>query len=425
MKKKHFFAADVIIMIVSAFLLTGCMIGDDEKKPEIVEDPLATTEEYYISGKIQGSNESALEGVTVKTDNDVSVVTDGMGLYTLKLTTKGAYALTFEKEGYLTINTKATFAANAANRSALNFSLVMSKKSSPVTVESTEEETVVIPDENKETTYVEIPPKAVTEKTNISITSYLEPIVVETVVPGSNKQVSPALETAYFEPTGTQFTQPVVFAVANKAEKDNYFEELSLYHKSSENSDWVLESSTPVVFNIDANRYETKLTHFSSYSIKIKSTKNTSNENATEINATIKKDNSGNISAIRDFKIEFNEKAGWAFTEEPEVSIKNSLNGISNNSAKGLAEMVRVCVSMLEGGYPGYYTIPHSLTTNISGNSILFYVNKAKYCDLQYTFKIKHKKESKTIKVKVKRYTGMKETYTNQSADQHSGGGGF
>lgn len=422
MKKKHLFSANTILMAVLTFLFTSCMIGDDEKEPEKVEDPLTQSEEYYIAGKILDSSGSALEGVTVGLSDGTSGKTDMTGLFSLKLATKGTYKLTFDKSGYLKLLTDVTIPSQAPNRSSINVSLLLSKLSQPVTVTGTEDYTIKISDDAKTTTAVEVPPGSTSGAAAISVTTYSEPAVTPPA-PGATQQVTPALETVYFEPSGTVFKQPVLFSVSNPVETEIYFENLSLTYKESGGSAWVPQS-TPVRFNPETNRYETELTHFSSYSVTMKAEKVISSENVSESNIELKKDNSGNMEAIRDFKIEFSETAGWNFSENLDISIKNALSGISGSSLAGLVKMMQDCITSLEGGKPGIYKISHTLTTNISGNSIMNYNNKAKFCNIQYKFKVNYKKSSQTITVKVKRYTGMKETYTNKDANQHSGGGG-
>lgn len=423
MKKKQFLSISVFMMLISTFLFASCMISDDEKKPEIVDDPLAKTEEYYISGKILDNSGNALEGVIVNSSNGISAKTDMTGGFKLKLSAKSTYKLTFDKQGYLGVTASVTFAANAPNRSSMNLSLLMSKISQAVRVTGTEDRSIIIPDDVKTTTYVEVVPGAVSKATDFSVTVYTEPIAVLPVVPGSSQQITPALETAYFEPSGTTFAKPIIFSVNNPVEADIYFENLSLAYKKMGASTWETQN-TMVNFIPGTNRYETELKHFSSYSIMLKANRVISAENTSETNVDLKKDNTGNIEAIRDFKIEFNETAGWNFSESLDTSIKNALTGISGSNLNGISKMIQDCVASLEGGKPGFYKISHSLTTNISGNYIVYYINKAKFCDIQYKFNVNYKKSNKTITVKVKRYTGMKETYTNKDSSQHSGGSG-
>lgn len=423
MKKKQFLSVSVITMLISTFLFTSCRASDDEKKPEIVDDPLAKTEEYYISGRILDNSGDVLEGVIVNSSNGISVKTNVTGMFALKLNAKGTYKLTFSKENHLDLTTTATFSATDKNRSSMNLSLVMSKISQSTTVMGTEQESVKIPDAVKPSTHVEVMPGTVSKTTDFSVTVYKEPIAILPTAPGSSQQITPALETAYFEPSGTTFNKPIIFSINNPVEADIYFENLTLAYKKKGDTTWEIQK-TKVNLTPETNRYETELKHFSSYSIMLNADRVISAENVSETNLELKKDNTGNMEAIRDFKIEFDETAGWDFSENLDTSIRNALTGISESNLTGLSNMIEDCVASLEGGKPGFYKIAHSLTTNISGNYIVYYTNRAKYCDIQYIFNVNYKKSSKTITVKVKRYTGMKETYTNKDANQHSGGNG-
>ena len=87
-----------------------------------------------------------------------------------------------------------------------------------------------------------------------------------------------------------------------------------------------------------------------------------------------------------------------------------------------LAAAIEAQIQSTEGN-PLVYTVERVLKTNISGNSILYYQNKAKYCTKTYTFKIMANGVKKNVTIALKCYTGSEEKYTNQSSDQHSGGG--
>lgn len=421
MKKKQLTSASAILMIVWALIFTGCS-RDDEKKPEIVEDPLANFEQYYISGKIQDKSGGPLEGVSVTLSNGTSGKTDVTGLFMLKLQAKGIYKLNFDKSGYLGLEVDVPFDAKAANRSSMNFTLLMSKFSQKTTVTGTENEPVRILDDVKKSTYIEVIPESVSQATPISVTAYTE-LISPVIDPGSNEQIITALETTRFEPSGTKFSSPAVLSVSNTVDTDVYFEDLGLAYKNAETSAWGM-LDTKVHFNRETNRYETELNHFSSYAVTLRAEKVISSEDLSETNIELKKDNSGNMDAIHDFKIEFNEIAGWNFTESLDTSVKNALSGVSEDNLAGLVKMIQDCVISIESGKPGFYQIPHSLTTNISGNYIMYYKNQARFCNIQYKFKVNYKNSDKVITAKVKRYTGMKETYTNQDASRHSGGEG-
>lgn len=158
------------------------------------------------------------------------------------------------------------------------------------------------------------------------------------------------------------------------------------------------------------------------YATRIKAEKVTSKETVGEANLangaeTVKKDNSGNISGIKDFEIKVAIKAGWEYTTTPAAALK-----AAGAEDEKLAAAIEAQIRSTEGN-PLVYTVERVLKTNISGNSILYYQNKAKYCTKTYTFKIMANGVKKNVTIALKCYTGSEEKYTNQSSDQHSGGG--
>lgn len=92
--------------------------------------------------------------------------------------------------------------------------------------------------------------------------------------------------------------------------------------------------------------------------------------------------------------------------------------GVNATDAKGMASMINSAIEAQEGT-TGTYKVNHELVAGISGNHILYYLNQAKYCEKKYTFKISG---GRTVTITLKFYTGMKITYTNVEASQHSGG---
>ena len=158
------------------------------------------------------------------------------------------------------------------------------------------------------------------------------------------------------------------------------------------------------------------------YATRIKAEKVTGKETVGEANLangeeTVKKDNSGNIAGIKDFEIKVAIKAGWEYTTTPAAALK-----AAGAEDEKLAAAIEAQIRSTEGA-PLVYTVERVLKTNISGNSILYYQNKAKYCTKTYTFKIMANGVKKNVTVELKCYTGSEEKYINQSSDEHSGGG--
>lgn len=412
-----------LLLAIASMGMTMTSCRDDEKTPEVVVDPLAEME-YYISGKAY-EGATPLAGVAVAIGNN-KATTDAAGAYLLKVTEKKAYTMTFKKDSYLNVDAQATIEAGTANRSMVLLSVKMNKQNAPVTV--TPEEPAKVEDQKKGAA-LDIPAGAVTTATPITVTSYVEPASASTTPDGAgNKAVTPALSNIVISPTGITFTAPVVLAATNATSKEVRFANVDIYGKTvatRAGSDWVKQSEA--AFSEDNNRYEfsiaanTKLA--SNYSMRVRSTKNTEKEQIGEVNGKeFKVDNSGNMAAIKDYEINFDAKAGWEFTTSPTDALTAA--GVTGDDLAKIGETIKEAIEAEEGGVAGVYTVKHSLKTNISGNSIMYYVNKTKFSNKTYSFTIVINGKNNTINVKLKVYTGMSETYINVDASQHSGGTG-
>ena len=154
------------------------------------------------------------------------------------------------------------------------------------------------------------------------------------------------------------------------------------------------------IYDSETNSYKVTLPAGASlsgkYSMRVKSSKTTGKERIGETNKEEKKSNEGNMTAIPEYKINFEATAGWEYTVSPEKALMNA--GVDA---------------------AGTYKVTHELIAGISGNHILYYLNQAKYCEKTYTFKISG---GRTVTITLKFYTGMQITYTNVEASQHSGG---
>lgn len=420
MRKSSFLG---LLLVAASMSMTMTSCGDDEKTPEVVVDPL-TEMEYYISGKVfEGA--TPLAGVAVAI-GDNKGTTDATGVYSLKVADKKAYTVTFKKDSYLNVDAQATIDAGAANRSMVSLSVKMNKQNTPVTV--TPEAPAKVEDQKKGAA-LDIPAGAVKTATPVTVTSYVEPASASTAAGAAgNKAVTPALSNIVISPAGISFTAPVVLAATNTTSKEVRFANVDIYSKTvatRAEGDWAKQSEA--AFSEDNNRYEfniaanTKLA--SHYSMRVKSTKNTEKEQIGEVNGKeFKVDNSGNMAAIKDFEIIFDAKAGWEFTTSPTDALTTA--GVTGDNLTKMATTIQEAIEAEEGGVAGVYTVKHSLKTNISGNSIMYYVNKAKFSNKTYSFTVTVNGVDKTIDVKLKAYTGMNETYTNVDASQHSGGTG-
>lgn len=426
MKKSDLFKIGVLLM-ATTLGTTGCSFGEDEKKPEIVVDPAEKTIEYYIAGKVTEGT-TALSGVEVKA-GEVTATTDAEGAYKLTVDSKKVYTVTFSKEGYMSIdNATATIADNAANRSMVSLSVKLSKKAPEKEVKADAEEEVVVTDKgdsniSQTEAAVIIPPKAIETTTTVSVTPYEEPAAVTTTVtPGNNVETPVAIANIEVE-TAKEVTlaKPVTLAIINKASEHTTFENVEVYNqktttRAGENWNKVADA----IYDSETNSYKFTLPAGASlsgkYSMRVKSSKTTGKERIGETNKEEKKSNEGNMTAIPEYKINFEATAGWEYTVSPEKALMNA--GVDAADAQGMATTINSAIEAQEGT-TGTYKVAHELIAGISGNHILYYLNQAKYCEKTYTFKISG---GRTVTITLKFYTGMQITYTNVEASQHSGG---
>lgn len=400
-----------LLLIAAAFVLIGC--GKDDKEPEIVVDPVAETVEYYITGKVTADN-AALSSVTVTT-GDVSATTDENGQYSVTVKDKKTYTVSFAKNGYMTIaDAAATIATNATNRSMVTLNVTMSQEGVKATVNPNEDIIVTekgAGEQSEATAAIAIPAGAVEETTDVSITPYVEAVNAANESEGTKEEAVAMTNIVIASSKDAVLNEDVTLAINNKASNESYFDEVEVYKKSSARAagDW--EKHSNAVFDRVSNSYKVTIGKGSSlggeYSIRVKSSKTVSATRNDETNKEESKSNAGNMNAINNYSFSYEAKAGWDFTSSP--------SGVDS----GMAEMINSTVAAQEGGSAGFYTVPQTVTTNISGDYVMYYLSKAKYVEKNYTFYING---GRTVTVSVKHYIGMDVTYTNQSSNMHSGG---
>lgn len=108
-----------------------------------------------------------------------------------------------------------------------------------------------------------------------------------------------------------------------------------------------------------------------------------------------------------DFTFEYKAPTGW------EASIDASISETTKNQLMST-------VTSSENGAAGITEVSKKMTAKISGNYNLYYTVKVKYVEKTYSFKLK----GSTATVKVTEYKGTEFIYKNESASNHSGGGG-
>lgn len=389
---------------------TSCAIKDNEKNAEMVEDPIKATTEYYINGKVVDADGAALAGVAVTAGENLNVTTDANGVFSLAVTATGNYSVAASKDGYLKVSGEVAVPQNATNRSSYNTSFIMTKKVDAVSVAEDNNKNVVIATATNTNVEdmanvtsgmaVEIP--AATENlagSSISVTEY----VPENSAEYAQNELIP-VANIYIETSEDINANGIKLAISNPAQDDaNTFEEMVVYKTSASRSGENTYPATP-----EGNKYVATLTGGNlagdySFRVKYNSSSTTGKETVSG-----EKDNSGSMNAIRDYKISYNEKMGWEYTDQ------NAFSGLNQETVKMMKNAIKACQ-----GAEGVTTTSKSLTTNISGNHILYYTVDNNYTETTYKFVMKG---SKNVTVKTKVYTGTKLNYQIVSADQHSGG---
>lgn len=432
MKMRSFFRMGVLL---TAICLTAAGCGKDDKTPEQLPDPLDTTTEYYLVGVVS-SAEGVVKGAEVKITDEIKATTDAQGKYNLTLSKTGDYTVTVKASKLEDFSTKVNIALSAKNRSTLTLNVKMSKVveyTAPKEAVSGQETKVEVPAATETETpaaIVTAPANAVDEGVKISAGAYEEPKAnVSAPVTSEKKEVEQVAVSSIAikaEPANATAKKDIVIATPNpSANVSIYFDPDNMVAQKDATLTRAWEDlNTEVKFN--NGNYEitipTGATIAGKYATRIKAEKVTSKETVGEANLangaeTVKKDNSGNISGIKDFEIKVAIKAGWEYTTTPAAALK-----AAGAEDEKLAAAIEAQIRSTEGN-PLVYTVERVLKTNISGNSILYYQNKAKYCTKTYTFKIMANGVKKNVTIALKCYTGSEEKYTNQSSDQHSGGG--
>lgn len=412
MKTTKFMTMALLLAAASAGM-SSCSVSDNEKSPEQVEDPIKDAVEYYIVGKVTANN-SALSGVTVSTSGLDAVTTDANGQFTLTVEEQKEYTLEFAKDGYLKASTIVKL-SGLSNRSSVAVSVQMTQKAEAKEIPANKN---VLVEPNKDvqeatngaasvediaTVGAYIPKETIEAGTKISMTQYV-PEVTSTQV--SQNSSAPVM-AVYVETIGGDITateaNPVVLSVKNPEgaiTENTSFASMDVYADAASRASSKLGTAT---YNVTTRSYDLELTSgklSGSYEFRVSYTRT-----ATAKTSVIKEgkvDNSGNFEAKKDVTIAYSAQMGWTYTAAP---------------TGGLANLMKNAIASQEGT-EGTYTMNYEEVTNVSGNSIMYWKAENKYNEVTYTFTL----NNGTATAKLKKYTGVAFTYTNETANQHSGG---
>lgn len=408
MKTTKFMTMALLLAAASAGM-SSCSVSDNEKSPEQVEDPIKDAVEYYIVGKVTANN-SALSGVTVSTSGLDAVTTDANGQFTLTVEEQKEYTLEFAKDGYLKASTIVKL-SGLSNRSSVAVSVQMTQKAEAKEIPA-DKNVLVEPNKDVQeatngaasvkdiaTVGAYIPQEAVGTGTKISMTQYVPEVTSTQVAQNSSAPVM----AVYVETTGGDITataNPVVLSVKNPTTDGTHFESMEVYADATSRASANLGTAN---YNAETQSYVLELTSgklSGSYEFRVPYTRT-----ATAKTSVIKEgkvDNSGNFEAKKDVTIAYSAQMGWTYTAAP---------------TGGLANLMKNAIASQEGT-EGTYTMNYEEVTNVSGNSIMYWKAENKYNEVTYTFTL----NNGTATAKLKKYTGAGFTYTNETANQHSGG---
>lgn len=416
MKKREIYAMALLLMATGAGL-SSCSVNDNEKTPEVVEDPIKDLVRYYIVGQVT-ENHKALQGASVTVEGEEPVTTDAAGQFKIPVYDKKTYAITVQKDGYLSAESSVTVPSGASNRDSYAISLNLTKKSAAVALNKNNDATVVTDGavvdgiEDIQEAGVEVPHDAITEdNTDVTVTPYVPEQAAATV---SQIKDGTSIMNVYVETSKDVDGKNAVIAVNNPTTSNTNFEDVVVYKKAagSRADAQGYEKLGKATYDANTKSYQFKLadgTLSGDYSFRVTPTRQESGS-GTEVveGAEGKVDNSGNFAALTDIQISYEAPMGWSYTTTPE-----SVMG----SDKALASLINNAVAATEGA-SGVYKVSYSTKTNVSGNSIMYWSVKSAYSNVDYTFKMNN--GSKTVKLK--KYTGSVFNYRNETANQHSGG---
>lgn len=427
MKQKSFLFGSLLLCVM-AFSTTGCSIGGDDKENEIVDDPLKDKTEYYIVGQVSDSK-GVVANTKVETGS-ISTTTDSKGVYKLTVNDATTYKVKFTASGLQTFEAEAVIASTAKNRSQVTLNVRLAKEivydeNLVETVNPADGVEVTAPniaDTSADPATVIIPANTVEETTEVAAVVYEEAQATtnETKAPVSNIAVRT-------EPADATANQDVTIAVKNLADNatDGYFDTqyMSALRKDEAATRAEQNLSQPV-FNSETNKYEITIPAgqkiAGKYEMNIEFERSSKTSGTVEYNAVngkseVLKLENREFNALTGVKLNVTVKNGWSYVTSPANALA------AKGASSKLAAAIEKYIELLEGKEGVYETVTE-LTTNISGNHVLYYGNKANILEKTYTFHVMVGGQSTPIEVKLNSYNGYTEEYTNGAISQHSGG---
>lgn len=421
-----------LLFIATMFGITAC--GDDDKKNEIVPDPMETQKAYYIVGTVSDAN-GAVTGANVEINSDIKATTGSNGEYSLTVAEAKTYTVKFSANGLDSYEAEAVIASNAANRSQVTLSVTLAKAinfTEANTENASQEEDVTIKepaDEGEEelAAVVTIPAAAAPENTSISVVKYEEPVVADNSTNAQDKEIEASIKNIAITttPADAVAEKDFIISVPNftASESEGYFDPAAMVATKEAITTRAAQEIGDV--KIEGNHYVITIPKGSSlagkYAAKIKANVKADAAVAGEYNkvngkAEVLRMENRDYDAMENVKLTVEVTNGWEYTTTPEAALEAA------NVSTELAKEIRKVITANEGN-EGIFTSTLNLTTSISGNHVVFFGSKAKTQNKTYTFKIVNKGgKNAEATVGLKKYVGYTEEYTNAPISQHSGG---
>ena len=407
--KKNRMMVVALAMFFSATLgvgLTGC--SKDEPQPEIVENPLDKNL-YHIVGVVTSDDDKVLEGVTVAI-GDAKTTTDTNGAYQLSVDKIGNHLVAFAKEGYVSISKNVEIPSNATKNSAVAVNQELASANAAVSAHPDSDTEII--EVKRAVSSLFVPAGAVKQKTDISITEYLE---------GASNTARASLSTISCTPDGLKFEKPIELKVKNNMSTAIRFADVK--HFVEKNGVWVEEGDAP--FDAEKNAYMIEMNGFSNHSARANSSKKDAGTSKVELNS-IEVDNRGNMNAVAQ-KVTFKQKSGWEIKGDLSSQISAAFSGLSASDIEGLSEALTRSIAQSQGSTVGVKEMEVSVAdAKISGDTKMIVSLQEKQKTTTMSYVMNYQGRDITFNIDVVTYAGVDTQITYEYGEHftdHSGGG--
>lgn len=363
MKKKSLFFGGVL-MLTMAFgstLLTSC--HDDDKKNEVVDDPLSSKTEFYIAGTISNAN-GPIADATVKS-GEHTATTNAEGVYSLTVNESGTHQLTVTAEGHDNYETSAQFADNAANHTLVVVNVKLSAtiqfgemtEANGATIDASKLENP----ENEKAAVIEIPAEGTEEGTKIAAVVYEEAREASPATSADPKESKASVNNVAIktDPADAVAKADINIAIPNPSvnEEQGYFDPENMEVESSEA---VATRAAARTVGFKNNSYIITIPQGEKiagrYSPRVKFTKQAAASVAdgyNEVNgeAKVLVIENNDYDAMKDLTLTLKIKNGWDYTITPAEALR------AVGASDALAGNINSYIQAEEGGKSGSYDI--------------------------------------------------------------------